>query len=209
MRARRTEATAAVPSRVMRADPRVYEALDLRAHSLLAGVPLHDVWVEDLPGGTPGRTLLDVRALLDAEGVSRTNPVVRFLFGLRRAIGSAFGWDDSAPSGVSQASYLAKLSVEERAASLIAPGTREGPFTVLSVTEREAISEAINATVHAFSVFALVEEASGYRFFWAIYVQPVSWITPWYMRAIDPFRRFIVYPAVLRSLRRGWADPIE
>ncbi len=190
----------------MRASPREYEALDLRAHSLLAHVPLHDVWSLDLSGGGPGRTLLDVRALLDAEEVARTNPAVRFLFGLRGAIGRIFGWDHAEPSGgAAPASYLHRLSREERAGSLVPPGVREGPFTVLLVTERESISETINATVHAFSVFALVEIPTGYRFHWAIYVQPVSWLTPWYMRAIDPFRRFIVYPAVLRSLRRRWS----
>ena len=34
----------------MRIDPAEYWRLDLRAHALLAGAPLHDVWAVDLGG---------------------------------------------------------------------------------------------------------------------------------------------------------------
>ena len=37
----------------VRITPDEYKGIDLRAHSLLADVPLHDVWVVDLPGGDP------------------------------------------------------------------------------------------------------------------------------------------------------------
>ena len=81
----------------------------------------------------------------------------------------------------------------------------DGPFQVLFVSSRESISEIQNSTVHAFSVFALVERAPGYRFYWGIYVQPVGRITSLYMGLIDPFRRFIIYPSVLRYIRTAWA----
>jgi hypothetical protein len=48
--------------------------------------------------------------------------------------------------------------------------------------------------------------ASGYRFYWAIYVKNVSWLTPVYMALIEPFRRFVVYPAILRRLRAAWVE---
>ena len=72
------------------------------------------------------------------------------------------------------------------------------------VSRRESISEVQNSTVHAFSVFALVEQPLGYRLYWAIYVRPTGRITAWYMRLIDPFRRFVIYPAVLRTIRNAW-----
>jgi hypothetical protein len=49
-----------------------------------------------------------------------------------------------------------------------------------------------------------VEQAAGYRLYWAIYVRSVGRITVPYMRLIDPFRRFIIYPAVLRSVHAAW-----
>jgi hypothetical protein len=188
----------------MRVTPEEFERVDLRAHSLLADVPLHDVWAVDLPGGGPGRTIVDLRALLSAQELTAANPVVSFLFGLRARFGRALGWDRK-PAGASEESFLHRLSAADRAASLVVPGTREGPFRVLFLSPREAISEIQNSTVHAFSVFALLERSSGYRLYWGIYVRPLGRITSWYMRLIDPFRRVIIYPAVLRYIRAAWS----
>ncbi len=187
----------------MRVSRREFEGIELRAHSLLADVPLHDVWAVELPGGRPGRSIVDVRALLAAENPRAASGAVRFLFGLRSRLGRVFGWDVE-PSEHSAASFLPRLSPADRESSLVTPGTREGPFRVLLVSPREAISEIQNATVHAFSVLALIEQASAYRLYWAIYVLPVGRITAWYMRLIDPFRRLLIYPAVLRHLRAAW-----
>jgi hypothetical protein len=181
-----------------------YGRIDLRAHSLLAGVPLHDVWAVDLGGRRRGRTILDVRALLAAEDLMAANAAVRALFGLRWWLGRVFGWDREPPQA-SAASFLHRLSAADRASSLVAPGTPQGPFRVLFVSPRESIAEIQNATVHAFSVFALLERASDYRLYWGIYVQPVGRMTSWYMRLIDPFRRLLIYPAVLRHIRAAWA----
>jgi hypothetical protein len=63
--------------------------------------------------------------------------------------------------------------------------------------------------VHAFSVFALVERSPDYRLYWGIYVRPVGRITSWYMRLIDPFRRLIIYPSVLRHIRAAWARRVD
>ena len=188
----------------MRVTPEEYERIDLRAHSLLVGVPLHDVWAVDLPGGSPGRTIVDVRGLLKLEKLGDTSSVIRFLFGLRSALGRVFGWDRK-PSRASGDGFLQKVSPADRASSLVEPGTLEGSFRVLYVSPREAVSEIQNSTVHAFSVFALEEHPSGYRLYWAIYVRPVGRLTSLYMGLIDPFRRFIIYPAVLRYIGTAWA----
>src|SRR5439155_14613013 len=76
------------------------------------------------------------------------------------------------------------------------------------IPEREArkVSCLRNATVHALFAGALTETRVGYRLYWGVYVQPVSRLTPLYMALIDPFRRFIVYPAVLRRIRRAWEE---
>ncbi len=62
------------------------------------------------------------------------------------------------------------------------------------------------ATVHAFACMALSRRASGYRLYWAVYVRNVSPLTPVYMAAIEPFRRWVVYPAILGGIRAGWRD---
>jgi hypothetical protein len=188
---------------VARIQPSEYERLDLRAHSLLAEVPLHDVWAVDLPGGGPGRSVEDLRSAFSADGFAAGNTPVRWLFALRSWLGRRLGWDRE-PQRASERSFLHKLSGRDREVSLVEPGTPDGPFRALYVTPREAISEIQNQTVHAFSVFALAERPGGYRFYWSIYVRPTSRWTLWYMRLINPFRRFIIYPAVLRQLRKSW-----
>ena len=135
--------------------------------------------------------------------LAAASPTVKFLFGLRARFGRVFGWDREPPQA-SEESFLHRLSATDRGSSLVAPGTPEGPFRVLFISPREAVSEIQNSTVHAFSVFALLERSSGYRLYWGIYVQPVGRITSWYMRLIDPFRRLVVYPAALRFIRNAW-----
>jgi hypothetical protein len=68
----------------------------------------------------------------------------------------------------------------------------------------ESLSEGRNATAHAFLCQALLPVVGGYRLYWAVYVQPVSWFTSVYLSMIEPFRRFIVYPALLSALSRAW-----
>jgi hypothetical protein len=189
----------------VRIDAPEYQRLELRAHALLAGVALHDVWAVDLPGGGPDRRIADVRALFDRGAV---NGATRALFALRRAIGKAAGWDreDRESTSLPATSLAHALSDADRAASEVAPGTRDGPFRVLYVFAREAVSEIENATVAAWSVQALVPQPGGYRFYWAIYVRAVGAITRPYLLAIEPFRRWIVYPALLRTLRRNWDE---
>lgn len=183
-------------------DPGAYRRLDLRAHALLRDVPLHDVWEVDLPGGRE-RSVADVRALLRFDRLRSLGVAVRALFRMRAALGRALGWDAPA-RGADATSFLHRLTTEDRRRSLVEPGSPDGPFTVLYVFPREAVSEVRNATVHGFSVLALEPRDDGQRLFWAIHVAPVGRVTSWYMALIDPFRRFVIYPAILRHVRRAW-----
>ena len=190
-----------------RADPRDYQRLDLRAHELLADVPLHDVWRLELPGGGDQRSIADVRCLMNLERVADANRAVRALFGLRTFLGRLFGWDS--PSTQATAGSLAhRLTEDDVQRSLVEPGSLDGqgPFRILYVDRFEAINEIRNATVYACSVIALQPRPGGYRLFWAIHVSPVGRITPYYMALIDPFRRLVIYPAVLRYVLRAWRE---
>lgn len=186
-------------------DPDAYRRLDLRAHELLADVPLHDVWQVELPGGPKECSLYELRPYLRFESLSEINPVVRGLFALRSFLGRVLGWDASAPSSEPDArSFVHRLRDDDRRRSRVPTGSFDGPFRVLFFHDREAVSEIRNATVHAFSAMALERRPDGHRLYWAIYVQPVGRITGAYMALIDPFRRFLVYPAILRHLHRSW-----
>ena len=183
----------------MRVSPAEYLSLELRAHRLLRGVPLYDVTVVDLPGGGAGRSLADIRVLQRTAPQDRTAIT---LFRLRRFLGRMFGWDRTAMRP--EESLLSRLSDRDRADSEIVPGTPDGPFLTIYQFVRESLSETRNATVHGWISTALVPTATGYRLYWAVYVLPVSWITRPYLLAIEPFRRFLLYPAMLRRIRRAW-----
>jgi hypothetical protein len=189
--------TAAALLRI-RVSPAEYLALPLRAHDLLRGVPLYDVSIVDLPGGGPGRTIADVRAVDSSAAPSR---IAQALYGVRRLLGRVFGWDrvQMAP----EESLLSHLSARDRAESEVVPGTRQGSFRVVYQFPHEALSEIRNATVQGYVCLALEPVASGYRLYFAVYVRPVSWITRPYLLLIEPFRR-VLYPAMLRRMRRGW-----
>lgn len=182
-----------------------FRKLDLSVHEFLEGVPLHDVSAIDLPGGGDGRTLQDVRELLPGDAVTRANPVVAALFRIRFTLGRLLGWDsDTAKTHIG--SYRQRLPEAYVRESLVAPGTADGPARLLYLFPHEALAEVRNATVHAFLCSTLQPAARGYRLYWAVYVLPTSRLTPIYMAAIDPFRRWIVYPGMLARLRRAWVD---
>jgi hypothetical protein len=186
-----------------RVTPAAFRALDLRCHTLLDQVSLHDVWAFPLEGGGPGRTVRDAHAVLFGDRRQPPNVAVRGLFALRAALGSLFGWDAESHDQPAE-SFLARLTEADRARSQVVPGTRQGGFRVLYVFDDEAVSEIRNATVHAFLVLALTPRPGGYTLYLAIYVRAISRLTPFYMAFIDPFRRLVVYPSLGRSAQRGW-----
>jgi hypothetical protein len=161
------------------------------------------VWVIDLAGGGPGRTMREVYAVA-SPGAGSTPLAVRALFALRVALGRVFRWDGPQRDPLAQ-SYVQRLTDEDRARSLVPPGTPRGIFRALYLFADEAAAETRNATVHAFLVTALRPRGDGYRLYWAIYVKPVGRLTGLYMALIDPFRRLIVYPAMIREAKAGWA----
>jgi hypothetical protein len=187
----------------MRADPSEFRKLDLRCHALLADVNLHDVWAIPLVGGGPDRTMRDVRAVSPQLALP-SNAAVRGLFAFRRALGRRVGWDRDKPDWSAE-SYVHRLTDEDRARSFVRPGTREGAFRMLYLFRDEGLAEVRNATVHAFLASALSARPDGYLLHWAIYVKSVSRLTPVYMAAIDPFRRLLVYPALIRQVQAAWS----
>jgi hypothetical protein len=188
----------------MRIDPDEFRECPLRVHALLRDVPLEDVWAIQLPGGGTGRTIQDVRAVFIA-GVEAAPRIVKALFRLRGRIGALLGWDLPRPAWNAE-SYVHRLSAADRAQSTAAPGTPDGRLSLLYRFEHEQLSERRNATVHAFSSLSIRQTPGGYLAYLAIYVEPVHRFTRLYMRAIAPFRRLVVYPAIIRKVQSTWAE---
>jgi hypothetical protein len=179
-----------------------FERLPLRAHTFLAGLPLHDAWFVDLPRWRAGVTLDD---FLRTAGNCLFTPsfIVRTLLDIRFFVGRLFGWDRE-PAATAWKTFATRLTDADRSRSLAAAGTRDGFFRVVYRFENEQLVELINRTAHAAALSTLVETATAYRFYLGVYVRSVSRFTPFYMALIDPFRKMIVYPSLLRSVRARW-----
>ena len=177
-----------------------------RVHSFLADVPLHDVWTLDLPALREGITLQEFRrSVRRLETASKFSLPARVLFRLRFLLGRIFGWDEE-PKEAPAWSFAKRLTAQDRERSAVSAGTPDGIFHVVYSFENELLLEVINRTVHAAAWSALERTPAGYRFFLAIYVRKLRWITPVYMALIDPFRRWVVYPALLKQLQRSWTE---
>jgi hypothetical protein len=191
-----------------------FERLPLRVHTFLAGVPLHDVWAVDLPrwrGGvtldeflrTPSNSKLDMCGCSKSSLLFTPSPLVRMLLDIRFFVGRFFGWDRE-PAATAWNTFATRLTDTDHSRSLAAAGTRDGFFRVVYRFENEQLVELINRTAHAAALSTLVETATAYRFYLGVYVRSVSRFTPLYMALIDPFRKLIVYPSLLHSVRARW-----
>ena len=179
-----------------------FERLPLRVHDFLAGVSLHDVWSVDLPRTRPGITLDEFLRTASACLCTPT-PLVRALLTIRLFVGRRLSWDCE-PAATAWETFTTRLTTADRSRSLATAGTHEGLFRIVYRFENEQLLELINYTAHAAVLSALVETANGYRFYFGVYVQNVGHFTPVYMALVDPFRKLIVYPSLLRSVRASW-----
>jgi hypothetical protein len=196
-----------------------FEQLPLRVHAFMSRVPLHDVWSIDLPHWRGGVTLdeflrtatnskLDTCGCSNSSSLFANSPLVRMLLDIRFFVGRLFGWDREPPA-TAWKTFATRLTDTDRSRSTVPPGTRDGFFRVVYRFENEQLVELINRTVHAAALSALVETTTAYRFYFAVYVRSVSRFTPFYMSLIDPFRKLIVYPSLLRSVRARWNQALS
>jgi len=184
--------------------PKEFSALPLRVHAFLADVPLHDVWAVDLPALREGITLdAFLRRASADRSFGRFPSSARALVRLRFLLGRVFRLE-AEPKNAGVASFVTRVTPEDRGRSSVEPGTRDGVFRVVYRFENEQLLELQNRTAHAAAVSALAQTADGYRYYFAVYVAKTSWITPVYMALIDPFRKTIVYPAILKNIRATW-----
>jgi len=179
-----------------------FKQLPLRVHDFLADVPLHDVWAIDLPH-TRSSITLDEFLRVSRANQCKLSPGARSLVSIRLFAGRLLGWDRE-PVATALDTFATRLTSADRSKSLAPPGTRDGLFQVVYRFENEQLLEIINRTAHAAALSALIETPTAYRFIFGVYVRNVSRFTPFYMTLIDPFRKWVVYPSLLATVRASW-----
>jgi hypothetical protein len=174
-----------------------------RIHELTRDFRLEDVWALPTPGG-PDDFLRLVRLMASGDrsqgGSSRA---ARALWAIRWKLGKLLGWDrPEAGLGTRVPTLRDRLPT----------GLREAPsgpdlhrFSSLYQLEEEWAAEIANRTVHGVLHLGWVpDRTGGYRAQLAVLVKPNGRFGTVYMAAIRPFRRLIVYPAMLRGIEREW-----
>jgi hypothetical protein len=184
-----------------------WKKIPLRVHTLLAGIPIRTLEYIELPGGRKGMILPEISDVVGFGGevAMKVGPVTRALFWLRTLIGRVLHWDE-APELVEPLSYVSRLTEHDVARSLVTPGKAAGISHILYQFDHEMLGEIINRTVHCFWVMATERTASGYVLWFAVYVKKLNWFTPIYMALISPMLKWIIYPSMLRGVRRRWAQ---
>ena len=179
-----------------------FERLPLRVHQVLAGVPLHDVWAVDLPRARSGITLDEFLRATNGRPF-RPSRAVRALLSTRFFVGRLLGWDRERSGAVAE-TFAARLTTTDLSQTLTPVGAHEQLFRTVYRFANEQLLEIVNRTVHGAALSALIETDNAYRLYFAVYVRSVGRLTPFCMALIDPFRRLIVYPSLLRSVRASW-----
>jgi hypothetical protein len=170
-------------------------------HAVTPDFELEDVWA--LPGaGGPGDfgRVVDHVCAMDAE---RSGPLaVRALWAIRWKLGALLGWDgESTGTGARVASLRERVPEALRATTASrANAFSHLPFSPLYETRDEFAAEIANRTMHGVMHLGWVDQGDGtWRAQMAVLVKPNGVTGKAYMSAIRPFRRLIVYPALLRS----------
>lgn len=182
--------------------------------SLAPEFRLLDVW--ELPAEGDAADFDDLVGLMGRFDPARSNSTLtRWLFQVRFLIGGLLGWDDEVSPrpipGSTQTSLRERLPSELRGSAdveRIGDAERRAGvgFTPVYRTDREWAAELSNATVHGVMHLGWVKRSDGrYGGRMGVWVAPRGALGEAYLLLIEPFRQFIVYPALMRQVERMWA----
>jgi hypothetical protein len=174
---------------------------------------LLDAWALPVRGG-PHEFESFLERMASFDPTSAGSAVSRALFWVRLRLGAWFGWDDGTKKrpipGCTETTLTARLPERLRGSansSGISGAMKRtaGGFVPLYQTDDEWAAEISNDTVHGVLHLAWVEQGDGrYRAQLGVYVKPRGRLGEIYMKFIEPFRHFIVYPALMRHIGRAW-----
>ena len=186
----------------MRLPDSAHSAQPWRIHEMTSDFRVEDVWA--LPGSSGLEDIRRVVELLVSNDASHRLPfAVRALVAIRWKLGELVGWDrPDAGVGSRVPSLRARLPQDLLAAP---SGPELPPFTSLYLLDDEWAAEVANRTMHGVLHVGRVPVGGGrYRVQMATLVKPNGLAGHAYMAAIRPFRRLLVYPALLRHVERTW-----
>jgi hypothetical protein len=189
--------------RMMRLPDTAHTDRPWRIHEIASDFRLEDVWELPGRGGAGGFPRL-VELITSMDPSQGSDRAARALWALRWKIGEVLGWDgDDGGIGSRVPSLGERLPADLRQAAK--PEFEALPFSSLYLIDDEFAAEIANGTMHGVMHIGRVPDASGgFRAQMAVLVKPNGRFGEAYMAAIRPFRRLIVYPAMMRDGRSLW-----
>ena len=194
----------------MRIDKDVHLQQSWRVHDIARDFKLEDVWQFPIEASA-GDRFEEFRELfqLAVTELARKGPV-GWLFRLRLWLGKVFRWDSAraASSVLSRDSLLARyLRDTDGAGAADREGHVSADFHPVYVLAEESLAEIANKTVHAALHLGWFPLKTGeIRATLAVYVKTKGRFTRFYMAAINPFRHYLVYPAMMRRTAHLWSQ---
>ncbi|WP_027004873.1 DUF2867 domain-containing protein [Conexibacter woesei] len=171
-------------------------------HAVAPDFALEDVWALPVTAGPDDfPQVVDQVCALDAERGGP--PAVRALWAIRWKLGALLGWDgDDAGTGGRVATLRDRVPDDLRdTAAARSRAFAHLPFAPLYETHDEFAAEVANATMHGVMHLGWVPAGDGtYRAQMAVLVKPNGVKGKAYMLAIRPFRRLLVYPALMKRV---------
>ena len=185
-----------------------------RVHAFVEDFELLDVWRMPVEG-EPHESLADYeRTVSEVEAQLLTSGPAGWLFRLRLWLGRALGWDETPERltipGTGHGSLRDRLPEALRGTVEDAEPASGTDFTEVYRLPDETAREISNKTVHALMHTAKVPLGEGrWGVEMAVYCKARGWKGRAYMALIDPFRHFVVYPALMRLVGRAWARRVR
>ncbi|MFG2332543.1 DUF2867 domain-containing protein [Streptomyces sp. NPDC048604] len=188
----------------MRIAPTAYRSRPWRAHEVAPDFRVEDVWALPTPGGPDDFPLL-VDWFTRDDGPNPFSGIAGLLFALRMRLGRVLGLDRSGEGLGSRVPSLRTRLPRSLRESPHGPDMPSLPFTSVYLTETEWAAESANRTVHTVLHLGWVPDGSGgHRGEMTVLVKPNGLLGRVYMATVAPFRLLIVYPALMRMIRREW-----
>jgi hypothetical protein len=175
-----------------------------RIHELTPEFRLEDLWA--LPGTHSLENFPRLAQRFASEDPSKSSSgAARTLWAIRWKVGELLGWDGLDAGVGSRVPTLRDRMPTDLRDVPSGPDFEALPFTSLYLLDDEWAAEIANRTMHGVMHIGLVPDATGdYRAQMAVLVKTNGLFGAAYMAAIRPFRRLIVYPAMMRQIERKW-----
>lgn len=200
----------------MKIEKNIHHARRWKVDEIARDFELWDVWQLPLEadiGKNENFSVLQKILFLTLENMTNSHSLTGFLFSLRAIIGKFAPLDKNINClpipGCRETSLRSRLSSDDAKTSKIGKPIRDKrtglEFLNVYSFAKEVLYELSNDTVHGLlhlGWFPVNTEFYGATL--AVYVKPRGLKGKGYLKLIEPFRHYIVYPYMMKLIRREW-----